>query len=34
VSRLAQAALTVIAAVLLGGVVLYGVFRIYELAAG
>jgi hypothetical protein len=29
VSRLAQAALTVIAAALLGGVVLYGVFRIY-----
>jgi hypothetical protein len=29
VSRLANAALTVIAAVLLAGVVLYGVFRIY-----
>jgi hypothetical protein len=29
VSRLAQAALTVIAAVLVAGVVLYGVFRIY-----
>jgi hypothetical protein len=29
VSRLAQAALTVIAAVLLAGVVLYGVLRIY-----
>jgi hypothetical protein len=29
VSRLAQAALTAIAAVLLAGVILYGVFRIY-----
>jgi hypothetical protein len=30
VSRLAEAALTVIAAVLLAGVILYGVFRIYD----
>jgi hypothetical protein len=29
VSRLAQAALTVIAAVLVAGVILYGVLRIY-----
>jgi hypothetical protein len=29
VSRLAQTALTVIAVVLLAGVILYGVFRIY-----
>ena len=28
-SRLAQAALTLIAAVLVAGVILYGVFRIY-----